>query len=48
MKLENILYSREKEKKVQVWNAINRSREHLPMRLREKTRYKKRGEGKIV
>lgn len=45
---EHIQYSREKEKKAQVWDVISRPKELLPVRLREKTSSKRRGEGKIV
>lgn len=46
--VEHVRYSREEERKAQVWDVISRPREHLPVRLREKTSSKRRGEGKIV
>ena len=45
---EHVRCSREKERKAQEWDVIRRFREHLPVRLREKTSSKRRGEGKMV
>lgn len=45
---EHVRCSREKERKAQVWDVISRLREHLPVRLREKTSSKGRGEAKMV
>ena len=46
--VEHVWYSREEERKARVWDVISRPREHLPVRVREKTSSERREEGNIV